>query len=555
MKIKKIEWRNFNSYGNRNHSIKFDDEAKLYQIVGHNGAGKSTISEVIIFGLYGKIDGKTLKEIPNRINGNAWVKILLEAKNSEIIIERGLAPDFLKVTIDGVLYDSADKRSIQEHLTNNILGIPMSVFTNTIIISINDFKSFVKMAPKDKRAIMDRIFGFQIFNDIIAEIKKERNEIKTNLDISVGKLDGLISMIKSSNNEMETLLLNIEKNSKDENLKINEELKTFESLKILHLNKKQKFNLEYQNFLENMRKSFNTLSEIRAKKKEIENKIILYKDYGECPTCGSILSNEFFKNIKTKLSQDLIDIELLENETEEEYNKKKEKEIEYSLINSEFLSKEHKIKEKIYSLNSTLKDLISNKKENQLSSIKNIINKLTEDKENIIIENSKLENELRILNLMDEIMGDGGVKKIAMKNILNQLNDEIANLLIDMEIPHKIIFDYELNSKIYHFGSEISPQTLSTGEMKKVDFVVLVSILKIMKAQKNSTNVLFLDELFSSVDINGTTEILKILRDVSKKMNLNILVMNHAPIPHELFDLKLEVNKINNFSSITIGDF
>ena len=40
MRIKKIEWRNFTSYGNRTQEIEFEDEAYLYQVVGENGSGK-----------------------------------------------------------------------------------------------------------------------------------------------------------------------------------------------------------------------------------------------------------------------------------------------------------------------------------------------------------------------------------------------------------------------------------------------------------------------------------------------------------------------------------
>ena len=55
MKILKIEWKNFSSYGNKKQIIDFPDEASLFQIVGENGAGKTSISQVIAFGLYGKV--------------------------------------------------------------------------------------------------------------------------------------------------------------------------------------------------------------------------------------------------------------------------------------------------------------------------------------------------------------------------------------------------------------------------------------------------------------------------------------------------------------------
>jgi DNA repair exonuclease SbcCD ATPase subunit len=104
-------------------------------------------------------------------------------------------------------------------------------------------------------------------------------------------------------------------------------------------------------------------------------------------------------------------------------------------------------------------------------------------------------------------------------------------------------------------GMEISSQTLSTGEMKKVDFVVLISIMKLMKMKFSNINLLFLDELFSSVDQEGVYQIVGILKETSKELGLNIFVINHAPMPHEIFDLKLEISKSNNFSSLVLDNY
>jgi DNA repair exonuclease SbcCD ATPase subunit len=153
---------------------------------------------------------------------------------------------------------------------------------------------------------------------------------------------------------------------------------------------------------------------------------------------------------------------------------------------------------------------------------------------------------------VDEILGDKGVKQMAIRTILPSLNSEITNLLRKINLPHQVIFDEEFNALVSHMGIEIPVQTLSTGEMKKVDFVVLIAILKLMKMKFNSINLLFLDELFSSVDPEGVHSILSILKSVAEELGLNIFVINHAPMPHEIFDFKLEIVKKNNFSTYTL---
>jgi DNA repair exonuclease SbcCD ATPase subunit len=124
-----------------------------------------------------------------------------------------------------------------------------------------------------------------------------------------------------------------------------------------------------------------------------------------------------------------------------------------------------------------------------------------------------------------------------------------------MHLQYQVVFDEEFNATIYHMGIEIPSQTLSTGEMKKVDFIVLISIMKLMKMKFSNINLLFLDELFSSVDPDGVHSIISILKGISKELGLNIFVINHAPMPHEIFDWKLDITKSNNFSSINLERF
>ena len=100
MKIKKVEFKNFASYGNRLQVIDFEeDKSNLYLVLGGNGAGKSTLAKVITYLCYGKVEGSTLKDLPNRVNGALWGKIWLESKGNKLEIERGINPAFLMLRL------------------------------------------------------------------------------------------------------------------------------------------------------------------------------------------------------------------------------------------------------------------------------------------------------------------------------------------------------------------------------------------------------------------------------------------------------------------------
>ena len=554
MRIKKIEWRNFSSYGNRKQEIEFEDEACLYQVVGENGAGKSSISQVITFGLYGKLEGKKLKDIPNRINGNAWVKITLDSNGSEIVVERGLEPNLFKLYINGIEYDQAGVRSVQDYLTEDILGIPYYVFNNTISLSINDFKSFIKMSSQDKRSIIDKIFGFHVLNQMRDLLKEENRKIRESMENLGGRLSSVESTIQSSLNEMENLANQIEEESSSKKEELQKSLETFEGLQVLHNQKTDEFR-EIENELNSeITNTQRLVIESRTKLQEVQKKIKLY-ELDQCPTCQTSLDSEFHHCIKDGLISDQSSVSLQLEESNTLMSDLKQKERDLSVMKRDIMDKGKKIEMKIGEIRRDLKSLNESSNDKQLQSLQRIVDNLQGEREKMETESFKNQEKNNWLRTLDEILGEKGVKQMAIRTILPSLNSEILELLGKMHLDYQVIFDEEFNATIYHMGVEIPTQTLSTGEMKKVDFVVLIAIMKLMKMKFSSINLLFLDELFSSVDPDGVHSILRILRSVCKELGLNIFVINHAPMPHEIFDWKLEVAKANNFSSISIDKF
>ena len=551
MKITKIEWRNFSSYGNRIQELTLGDSSNLFQIVGGNGAGKTTISQVIAFGLYGKVEGKKLKDIPNRINGNAWVKISLDHFGSSVVVERGLDPNLFRLFIDGKELDQAGNKTIQDYLTDDILGIPYYVFNNTISLSVNDFKSFIKMTPQDKRGIIDKIFGFHILNQMREILKSEIKKIRESIDMISGKLISLETSIKNSMLEMDNLIIEIEEESLNLIQDLTGKIEVFENLQNMHNEKLSSFR-EGESELNN--KIINTnslLIEAQTKLRDFERKLKLYNN-NVCPTCEGSLETDFHANMKslivTEKNSVLNNIEEIESSLEDF----KELEISFSKTRNELLEKGVKIKSKLDIIQAELKQIKNKKSDKQSKSLQRIIDSLSSDQEKTISQKFKEEEKHNWLKTIDEILGEKGVKQMAIRTILPSLNSEIIDLLRTIDLSYQVIFDEEFNAAIYHMGIEIPAQTLSTGEMKKVDFIVLVAIMKLMKLKFSSINLLFLDELFSSVDPEGVHSILGILKTVASDLGLNVFVINHAPMPHEIFDWKLDISKKNNFSSLTL---
>jgi DNA repair exonuclease SbcCD ATPase subunit len=554
MRITKVEWKNFTSYGNRKQELDLSNETSLFQIVGENGAGKTSISQVITFALYGKVEGKKLKDIPNRINGNAWTRVTLDNYGIEVIVERGLDPNLFKLTVNGTEYDKAGSRSIQEYLEDDIIGIPYYVFNNTLLLSINDFKSFIKMSPSDKRSIVDKIFGFHILNQMRDILKTESRKLRQLIDNTVGKISSLETSIQNSLDEMEALSDEIREQNDKKISDLKASLDKFTTLREHHKELVGEFKAEEETFKESLKQMSLGISAYKMQIGDLDKKMHLY-EHDKCPTCESDLNSEFHKDLKKGILEERDKLSGKLKESEEQLKVYRGQETEINNKKSSLLEKGIKIKTSIEDFQTKIKELENDSANNQTGALERLVDNLQKDLDKISSEKVKADEKFLWLKTIDDILGEKGVKQMAIKTILPSLNSEIMELLTTMHLDYRVVFDEEFNASIYHMGIEVSSQTLSTGEMKKVDFVVLIAIMKLMKMKFSNINLLFLDELFSSVDPDGVYSILKILKNTCRELGLNIFVINHAPMPHEIFDWKLEIQKLNNFSSFSIDRF
>ena len=553
MNIQRIRFKNIGSYGNQIQEIELaKTDGGFYIVLGGNGVGKSTISHVIKFCLYGRVDGKKMGDIPNRINKEAWAEIELNCKGKHVIVERGINPTIFNVTVNGDIYDRAGKHNVQKYLEEEILEIPFYVFANVISLSINDFKSFLNMSVGDKRAIIDRIFGFSLINEMRELIREESSSLKIALNNLDGRISSTSQNLKDSMEELERLAQRIQDSDKEKIKGLREKLEEFENLQEYHNKKFKEFKDQEAELKDQIQQASSLVHSGEIQVRNIKSKLKLY-DNDQCPTCQGDLNTEFHQEIKESLE------EAIESEMESIEDSKilweevKEKDRSLSKEKTDFVEKGSKIQLKIKIFTEELETLSEGEKNGrEIKSLHNIIG----NQENHLEETKKKklssEDKITWLRLLEEILGEKGVKQEAIKTILPSLNGEIFKMLQEMHLEYRVVFDEEFNASISHLGMDITSSSLSTGEMKKVDFAVLISVIRLMKLRFPGINLLFLDEIFSSVDSDGIYSILKILNGSTRDLGLNIFVISHNPLPHEVFDYKIEIEKKNNFSNLTV---
>lgn len=553
MRIKSIEFKNIASYGNKVQKIEFSEEkAELYLTLGKNGDGKTTIANAIIFALYGKVEGVKMSDLPNRINKDLWVRIRLQCGAIDVEIERGLAPNKFSVLLNGVEFDKAGKKSVQDYLEEEVFGIPYHVFKNIIILSINDFKSFLTMSPSDKKQIIDRMFGFSILNEMQRTVKEERKNLKIDIDSYDAELKQIEDSIVQVRLKLNQLQAESDEKNKDQIEKLKSQLIKFDDNRKKLEDARETLSEKIGQFETDLEDKTSSYTKLKYELESTKRRLALYES-NTCPTCEAPLDSEFHVHKKKEYSDkvDSMPVQVEQAATEIAA-------IKQSITDARV--KERSVLDKVSTLNTnirTIKNELIKIKETagastQFESLNELIKQFEEQEIVKSADKSKSHNEYQFLELIETILGEEGVKNLAVKTILPSLNVNIAAMANTMHLPFHLKFNDKFDCIITHLGEEVNPMTLSTGERKKADFIIIIAIIKVLKLRFPQLNLLFLDELLSSVDQDGVYNILKILSQVIKENQINTFVINHTVLPHEIFDKKLQIYRDNGFSKFEI---
>ncbi|MCK5020796.1 MAG: AAA family ATPase, partial [Candidatus Peribacteraceae bacterium] len=179
--FKKARVRNFLSYGNNWQEIEFPIGVNLVQ--GHtvetdksNGSGKSSVTEIIPFALF----GKTIKELPqskviNWFNrGKCMVELYLESNGDEYVFKRGLKPNKFTVSCNGDdIVRPADIKTFQYQIENDIIGMDFKTFKNLRYFSPNNTISILGAKKDQKRQFLESLFDLSEYSDMLKLTNKK----------------------------------------------------------------------------------------------------------------------------------------------------------------------------------------------------------------------------------------------------------------------------------------------------------------------------------------------------------------------------------------------
>ena len=566
--FQKVRWKNILSTGNVFTEIDLTRSPNTL-IIGHNGAGKSTILDALCFGLFGKPFRKINKpNILNSINNREGVvEIELNIGRKAYKIVRGLKPNIFEIYVDGVLLNQdAAARDYQEVLEKNILKLNYKSFTQVVILGSASFVPFMQLSAADRRTIIEDLLDINIFSSMNGLVKEHVFTLKD--DISKSK-----NSIELIEHKIELQKANIDEHKKHNDAEIErkkDEIKKSED-DIESLNKDIVLILKHVEVLQSkitdeastQKKSAKLLaleSKLESKLKKIDKEVTFYEQNDNCPTCKQHIDDTFRSGELDRNNQAKGEVRtgLAEIQKQFEETSKRIQEIDKIIKhvqshNNEVIKHNSTISavnKYIAKLNQEIL-LLSNRKDN----LEEENQKLKDLKTDLIMQQESLQERLiekQYYDYASSLLKDGGIKTKIIKQYLPIMNKLINKYLTAMDffVNFNIDENFEETIKSRH-RDEFTYANFSEGEKMRIDLALLFTWRQIAKLKNSTnTNLLILDEVFdSSLDGVGTEEFLKLIHEMG--VDTNVFVISHKG--DQLFDKFRSIirfEKKNNFSRI-----
>ena len=562
-----LRWKNFLSTGNFFTEMSLVANATTL-IIGSNGSGKSTILDALCFALFGKPFRNINKgQLINAMNQrDTVVEIEFDTGGKQYKIVRGLKPNLFEIYCNGVLItQSAAVKDYQEHLEKFIIKLNLKSFTQIVILGSASFTPFMQLSASDRRSIIEDLLDIQIFSRMNSILKEKFSILKENL--SMGKYKKELHREKIE--LQEKYIANITRDKQDTIQMKRDNIET--ELTKIKLNTEKSNDIDTN--LEILKTSINDDTQVNKKLDKyrslqldlkrnitkINKDIIFYTENDDCPTCTQSLTDEFKFNMvshrETKfqlINEALHDIERKQTEVSLRQTEiaKIMGEMTSLMKNSQVLSSAIAASLKyIESINTEINLLISNS-----TDLEQEQNKLQE------LKNEYLSQDILIRDLTDEksyydiagvLLKDTGIKTKIIKQYIPIINKQVNKYLSAMDFFVNFNLDESFKETIKsRHRDEFTYASFSEGEKQRIDMSLMLTWRAVAKMKNSAnTNILILDEVFdSSLDANGTEDLMKILSILEFT---NLFVISHkGDILQDKFRNIIKFEKVNNYSRI-----
>ena len=567
--FKIIRYKNFLSTGNSWTTIDLLS-TKTTLVVGHNGAGKSTMLDALAFALFGKAHRNISKpQLVNTINNkDCVVEIEFTVSGSNLKVVRGIKPNKFEIWKDGsMINQSSHAKEYQKILEQNIIKLNHKSFHQIVVLGSSSFIPFMQLPAQHRRDVIEDLLDINVFSKMNQILKEKNSILKDDLksvdydaELNKEKLDLQNKYIK------EVEALSVEQiNSKEADISdAQKEIDTIQSENIsLSVEIEERSDGLQESLKENHDKRQSLLhyqAEFNQKIKTLVKETKFYEENDTCPTCTQDISSEVrdtklatAKEKATELNSAVRDVSekslIVESAIERLTNTAGEIRDKTSIITSNNKTI-NRLQEQIKSINSSIEQIRGSS--GDLSKSRKELEALKKLKDDLFEKRLYLNESLSYNSIILEMLKDTGIKTKIIKQYLPVINKLVNQYLqvLDFFVSFNLDESFSETIRSRH-RDNFSYDSFSEGEKQRIDLALLFTWRHIAKMKNSvSTNLLILDETFdSSLDYEGVDNLMKIIHTLDD--DTNIFVISHkGDILDGKFQNKLEFHKEKNFSKL-----
>ena len=594
--INKLEFSNVFSYGPAN--VIYFDKDIVTQLLGENGAGKSSIATILEESLYNK-NSRGIKKA-DIVNRNTEVKgyfihvCFTDGSDSYELTK--IVKSATKVTLLKNGEDISGHTATQTYkmLEKDILKLDFPTFTKLVYQSMTSSLDFLKATDTARKNFLIGLLGLESYSVAEQSVKDANREAKQ-----------LLSGAQASVNVIQSW---ITKHGKTEEQKVERTEEVYDEALdlVLYDLKNRKDNIDKDNKAASTnlmaKNTLNTLQsgepeqvegvtiELASATKDRDlkqgaidvakaavNKLKLVKD--KCPTCNSPLdigdTLEILLNSRHALA--VLQEELIPLSAEvtslttisTKYKTYQTWKRKFDVAKDKYDETASIEKADISTLNLQIINL-----ETSISTAKASIKTTQDYNKTVAVHNARVisneqqlekykleiadkEKELEIvtevaadLSILSTALGTKGLIQYKIESMIKVFEKLINQYLEELSdgrfLLTFIIADTKLSLNLYDNGKLIDIKSLSSGEFAKVNTATLLAVRKMMNAvSKVNINLVIFDEVISVLDEHGKETLVEILL---KEKDLNSVLVSHG-YNHPLANV-IEIKKEEEISCI-----
>lgn len=572
IKFGMLRFKNINSVGDNWIEIDMAATSRTL-IVGHNGAGKSTMLDALSYVLFGKPHREVkLGQLINTINNKGLlVEIEFTIGPNEYKIVRGMKPNKFEIWKNGEMFDKESHSRLQQaRLEKDILMMNHKSFHQVVVLGSTNFIPFMKLKTLVRREVIEDLLDINIFSKMNIVMKTKQKHIKSRLSEAVHA----ISLKQVEINAKRQLIEELNTSHDDEvalkNASIDElatamsEIET--TLKAAPMDKYKDMDEQIRAKLSGIDDEVATLThekfQVTHKVNDDKKVVEFFGKHDDCPTCNQPIDLTMKEE---KLAQSMRSIEAsaeiikLRVSRINELNASKQgaKEAEAKLkVRVQGLKDEKarmdNMQWKIDNFRKEIDRLMV--KSGNLDAERDELDTLNVQLASMQATNMAMKDDEAYNTAVLEMLKDSGIKSKIIKQYVPVINKVVNEYLEILDFFVLFNLDEEFNETIKsRHRDTFSYSSFSEGEKQRIDLALLFTWREIARMKNSiSTNLLIMDETFDkSLDDDGIDNLFRILYSLDKSSN--VFVISHkGEMLEGKFERTFKYSKPKNFSEMEI---